>query len=219
MPPLPVVPNVIKIISSSIMIDSPSENIFHMSWSGSTPSAAGLLAWLTDVYAPAWDTMFAAEAPSSAATVQHEALDLTSNTGASAVFPDTTAGGRTGDFAPASAAVLVSWEINRRYRGGHPRTYFPFGTAGTYEGSSARNWSAAFTDDVQTKINAFLAAIQGHDISGTEYAALVNVSYYDRVITPLPPYRRITPVVDTITSGIVRTRICTQRRRLGKVGG
>lgn len=219
MPPLPVVPNVIKIISSSIMIDSPSENIFHVSWSGATPNAASLLAYLTDVYAPAWDTMFGAEAPSSAATVQHEALDLTSDTGASAVLADTTGGGRTGDFAPASAAVLASWEINRRYRGGHPRTYFPFGTAGTYEGDSSRNWSSAFIADCQTKIAAFMAAIQGHDISGTEYSAMVNVSYYDRVITPLPPYRRITPQVDTITSVIVRTRICTQRRRLGKVGG
>lgn len=219
MPPLPAVPNVAKIISSSLMEDSPSENIFHMLWSGATPNAATLAAYLTDVWAPAWDIVFAAEAPSSAATVQHEAIDLTSAMGASAVVADTTAGGRTGDFAPASAAVLASWEIDRRYRGGHPRTYFPFGTAGTYEGSSNRDWSAAFIADVQTKLNTFLASVQGHDISGTEFSTLVNVSYYDKVITPTPPYRRVTPQVDTITSVIVRTRICSQRRRLGKMGG
>lgn len=219
MPPLPAVPNVIKVISSSLMEDSPSENIFHISWSGATPNAASLAAWLTDVWIPAWDTMFAAEAPSSAATVQHEAIDLTSAEGASAVVADTTAGGRTGDFAPASAAVLASWEINRRYRGGHPRTYFPFGTAGTYQADSNRDWADSFIADCQAKLNAFLAAVQGHDISGTEFAALVNVSYYDKVETPLPPYRRTTPQVDTITSVIVRSRICSQRRRLGKMGG
>jgi len=219
MPPLPSVPNVIKIITSSTRSDAPVENIFHMSWSGSTPNSGGLASFLTDVWAPAWDTVIIAEGSTDAVTVGHEAIDLTSPTGASGSITDTASGTRTGDFAPSSAAVLASWEINRRYRGGHPRSYLPFGTAGTYEASSARLWDTSFIADVQTKMNTFLAAVQGHDIGGTEYSNLVNVSYYDKVITPLAPFRRVTPVVDTITSVIVRQRICSQRRRLGKVGG
>jgi hypothetical protein len=217
MPPLPPVPNVIKVVSSSKVRDSLCENIFHITWSGATPGTGTLSTWLTDVWVPAWDAIFSAEASSFAATIEHEATDLTSDTGASAIVADTTAGGRTGDNAPGSACVLVSWDIARRYRGGHPRSYFPFGTAGTYGATSTKFWDTGFIADVQSLIDTWLAAVQGHDISGTEFSTLVNLSYYSKEITPTPPYRRVTPITDAITAGTVKDRICSQRRRLGKL--
>jgi hypothetical protein len=144
-------------------------------------------------------------------------LDLSSTTGAEDILIDTTAGGRTGDFAPSSAAVLASWTINRRYRGGHPRSYFPFGTAGTYASGSSKFWDPTFIASVETRLNTFIGAVSGKTVSATTFESFVNVSYYDKNSFPTPPYRRTTPVVDAITAVTVKQRICSQRRRLGKV--
>jgi hypothetical protein len=219
MPPLPVVPNVIKIIHSSTRSDSPVENILHMKYSGSAPASADLGTFMGGTYGPAWDTVFVDEASTDATMVQIEMLDLSSSTGAQDILIDTSAGGRTGDFAPSSACVLASWGVNRRFRGGHPRSYFPFGTAGTYASGSSKFWDPAFIADVQTKLETFIGLIQGTTVGTTVFENLVNVSYYDIALNPTPPYRRTTPLVDDITTLDVKQRICSQRRRLGKVNG
>ena len=219
MPPLPVVPNVIKLILSSTRADSPVENILHMAYSGAVPDSATLESWLTSDFISPWETLVIAEGGTDCTNVSVEAIDLSSDTGGSAFVANTAQGTRTGDVAPASACVISSWEIDRRYRGGHPRTYWPFGTAGTYETGSAKLWDSGFIADVQTKLETFVAGIQGTTTSGTTFTTLVNVSYVDKNLNPTPPYRRTTPQVDAITSLIARQRICSQRRRLGKVLG
>jgi hypothetical protein len=108
---------------------------------------------------------------------------------------------------------MCSLEINRRYRGGHPRKYLPFGTAGTYASASSKFWDSGFIDDVQTKMAAFLSAVGGRTEGSTNFNDVVNVSYYTGGAL------RVTPVVDAVTSLAVRTRICSQRRRLGKIDG
>ena len=190
-----------------------------MAYTGVTPDATTLLTWLTsDVQAP-WETLLEAEGSTDLSAVSIEAQDLGSPTGGSATVTPTAVGVRTGDFAPASACVVCSWEINRRYRGGHPRTYFPFGTAGTYESGSAKLWDTGFIAACQTAIGTFKSAIEGTSTAGTDFTTLVSVSYYDRVINPVAPYRRTTPVVDPVVALTVKQRICTQRRRLGKALG
>lgn len=219
MPPLPVVPNVIKIILSSSRADSPVENILHMAYTGSVPDSPTLETWLTSDFVSPWETLIIAEGGTDLVNVSVEAIDLSSDTGGSAFVANTASGTRTGDVAPASACVVSSWEIDRRYRGGHPRTYWPFGTAGTYEAGSAKLWDSGFIADVQTKLETFVAGFQGTTTSGTTFTTLVNVSYVDKNLNPVKPYRRTTPQVDAITSLIARQRICSQRRRLGKVLG
>ena len=190
-----------------------------MAYTGVVPDATTLLTWLTsDVQAP-WETLLEAEGSTDLSAVSIEAQDLGSPTGGSATVTPTAVGARTGDFAPASACVVCSWEINRRYRGGHPRTYFPFGTAGTYESGSAKLWYTGFIAACQTAIGTFKSAIEGTSTAGTDFTTLVSVSYYDRVINPVAPYRRTDPVVDPVVALTVKQRICTQRRRLGKALG
>jgi hypothetical protein len=219
MPPLPSVPNVIKCVISTELSGAPVENIFHISYSGAAPSSGTLGTWLTSDFLPPTETFYNAEGSTSLTGVSVELTDLSSDLGAVATEALTVTGVRTGDFAPASAAVCISWTINRRYRGGHPRTYFPFGTAGTYEAGSSKLWDTSFLSDVLTKSEAWTAGWYGTTTAGTTFEQLVNVSYIDKNLNPTPPYRRTTPVVDAIVAQVVKQRICSQRRRLGKIDG
>jgi len=217
MPPLPVVPGVVKLILSSSRSDSDIINILHIGYTGGPPSAANLTTYLTSYVAPAAETLFNAQGSTDLVGKTIEAIDLSSSSGAEASVAFSSTGVRTGDFAPASAAVVVSWTISRRYRGGHPRSYFPFGTAGTYESGSSKLWDSGFISAVQTGIAAFILGISTITIGSTSFNDLVNVSYVDKNLNPTPPYRRTTPVVDVITGGVAKQRICSQRRRLGKL--
>ena len=212
MPPLPNVPNVVKIIVSGTYHDAKWLNIFHQQYDNPAPSAS-VLASLLGVWQGYVQTAYGAEMSVDNEVTGYEAIDLASDLGASAFLADSHFGSRTGDFVPANVAMVISHEIARRYRGGHPRSYLPWGTAGTYATGSTIDWDSGFVTDCQAKWNALLTGINGHAIGGTEFHGLVNVSYVSGGV------RRTTAVVDQITSGIVRTRICSQRRRLGKVGG
>nr|CRY95980.1 hypothetical protein [uncultured prokaryote] len=218
MPPLPSVPGVIKVIVSTSRSDTPVENIMHIGYTGALPDSATLTAFMA-TFNPYLADLYNAEGSTDLTGVQVEMIDLSSDTGATAVAVLTATGVRTGDFAPSSAAVVCSWTIDRRYRGGHPRTYFPFGTAGTYEAGSAKLWDTGFIADVQTLVTTFISSWAGTTTSGTTWVGLVNVSYIDKNTNPTPPYRRVTPIVDAITGWTVKQRICSQRRRLGKVLG
>lgn len=219
MPPLPVVPGVVKLIFSTLRGDSPVENIMHIAYTGTAPDAATLGTYLTGSVAPAANTIIDSEGSTNLTGVQVEAIDLASDIGASQIEALSATGTRTGDFAPSSACVCISGTINRRYRGGHPRNYWSFGTAGTYETGSSKLWDSGFIAAVQTAFDTFSNAIQAVDVGATSFTTLSNVSYYDRTLNPTPPYRRTDPQVDTITGWTVKQRICSQRRRLGKVGG
>lgn len=213
MPPLPVVPNVVKIVIGGTYHDTAWLNIFHQQYDNPAPSASTLSTLLSTVWQPAVDTAYAAEMSVDNEVTSLEALDLSSDLGASAAITDSTFGVRTGDFVPASVAMVCSHEIARRYRGGHPRSYLPWGTAGTYATSSTKDWDSGFVTDCQAKFNALASSINGHLIGGTEFHGLVNVSYRSGGTI------RTSAVVDQISSSIIRTRICSQRRRLGRVGG
>jgi hypothetical protein len=219
MPALPSVPQVVKVIISSTRSDANVENILHVHYSGSVPDSATLSTWLSTIVEPATATLFNDEGSTDLKGVEIEAIDLSSPTGASATVTFTATGVRTGDFAPASACVISSWEIIRRYRGGHPRTYWPFGTAGTYAATSSKLWDPGFIADVSLKLNTWTNLMTSGTVGSTTFDLLVNVSYIDKAINPVPPYRRTTPVVDTLISHVEKQRICSQRRRLGKLLG
>lgn len=212
MPPLPSVPNVVKVIISGTYHDAKWLNILHQSYTGSVPSAASLAAMI-GVWKTQADICYAAEMSVDNEVTGFEMIDLSSDTGAIAELSDSTFGARSGDFNPASVALVISAEISRRYRGGHPRTYAPFGTAGTFATGSTINWDSSFLADVQTKWDDMISGVNGFSSGGTTYNEMVNVSYVSGGA------RRTSAVVDPITSYVARDRICSQRRRLGKVGG
>lgn len=212
MPPLPLVPGVIKMTIGGVYHDTQWLNVYHVDYTGSAPSSATLLSYLT-AFASTVATAYSGEMSVDNEITEFTAIDLSTNTPGFASYAVSVFGTRTGDFNPASVAMVVSHEIARRYRGGHPRTYLPWGTAGTFASGSTKDWDPAFVTNCQSVFAGLVGAFTGITEGGTTFNNMVNVSYRSGNAP------RVTPVVDVVTSHIVRSRICSQRRRLGKVGG
>ena len=212
MPPLPVVPDVIKIEIEGTYHDAKWVNIYYTGYTGVAPPATDLNNYLASLLTNAIPK-YAAEMSADNEVTSLKATDLASYTGATDTIPASVFGVRAGDFMPSNVAMVASCEIGRRYRGGHPRKYLPWGTAGTMASGSTIDWDSAFVADCQTKFTGVLTDMKGFTSGATNWVNNVNVSYVDAKV------RRMVPVVDVITSSIIRSRICSQRRRLGKVGG
>lgn len=132
--------------------------------------------------------------------------DLTTTTSLQVVAGGSNQGTRALSSGPASVCVLTNFKIARRYRGGKPRVYWPWGNSG--DNSDPDTWSASFVTLCQNGINALVAALQG--FSGSSFASptLSNISYW-HAGSP-----RTTPVVDPVTAVVVNPIPATQRRRL-----
>jgi hypothetical protein len=125
---------------------------------------------------------------------------------------DSTVSGPGGSASPlstTSAACVVSWRISRRYRGGHPRTYLGGITQGSF--TTGRSFTGAFVTAVSTAAANFRTAVNAITTANLSAAQLSCVHYYqNRVLLAVP-------LVDSITSAAVNSRLDSQRRRLGKV--
>jgi len=213
MPPLPAVPNVLKLIIGGTYHDAKWLNIYHTQYSGGPPGASDINNYLSSLLTNAIPK-YADEMSVDNEVTSLEGIDLNSSTGATDAISASVFGVRTGDFLPANCAMVASLEITRRYRGGHPRKYLPWGTAGTLASGSTIDWDSGFISDCFTKLDSIMFSdMIGFTSGSTNWLNPVNVSYVSGGA------RRVTPVVDTIESVIIRPRICSQRRRLGKVGG
>lgn len=218
MPPLPPVPNVLKVqVIGNSGESSPITwaNVLHFEYSGTAPSSAVCDTIAAEI-GTLWGTHMSPEQVNNCVQNQVVVTDLTSSTsGAGADFTGHT-GTRGDDEIPAQVAYLVNYPLARRYRGGRPRSYLIVG--GNADFLDAAHWSSAFTTEVITHWVAFLNGIVGYSTSGCTISNLVNVSYVSKEINPTPPYRRTTPVVDTLTvsSAIGEQQMATQRRRIGR---
>jgi hypothetical protein len=194
---------------------------FFMTYTGGAPSA-GDLNTLASGVADAWETDLAG------VTYENEALhgvtitDLSSDTGAVGEWTGTKAGSDTGSPLIASAAFVVNHQIDRRYRGGRPRTYLRAGVVGSLATGSSNEWS---TGSLAAVLDGWEAWI--HDIGeitgvGITLTNIVNVSWYKgNTVFTTPtgrarniPVLRDTPVVDVIVASSVATKVGSQRRRL-----
>lgn len=146
--------------------------------------------------------------------------DLGSSSGAEVFVSTSSAGTRAGSALPGSACAVEQAHIARRYRGGHPRTYWPFGTGN--DNSSAQLWipasltafataRAAFDTAWKASVPAGIGAVT--DVSVSWYSGFTNVTLPSGRATSKPTYRA-TPVVDGILSRSFRSTIGSQRRRL-----
>lgn len=225
MPALPNVPNVIRLALSGTIADAgPWLSAFFLHYSGTAPTATQLGTFNASV-ASAYTTDLKALADVDTTLTQIESTDLTSATGAVAITPESIAGTRALPILSAAACTVISYEIARRYRGGHPRGYWKFGVEGDIFGPG--QWSSTYVNTVTTDFNAFLTAIFGAGWSGAGTITQVNVSYYSGftvVTSPTTgrarnvPKVRTSPLVDTVTGITVRQSIGTQRRRVAFVG-
>ncbi|MBA0087123.1 MAG: hypothetical protein HRJ53_19235 [Acidobacteria bacterium Pan2503] len=122
----------------------------------------------------------------------------------------------------ANDCALVNLHIARRYRGGKPRQYWPFGVITDL--NNTKNWNTSFQTAVNNAMIALNSAAIAMAWTGGNIAAPVNVSYYHGftvVTNPITgrarnvPKLKATPDVDTITGQSCNQRVATQRRRQG----
>ncbi len=144
----------------------------------------------------------------------------TTSSGVGEHLHDTT-GTRSGSDTPAGAAVLMNIQISRRYRGGKPRVYWPFGTASDID--TPTNWLSGSVSAFLTGIATHLDYIIALTSTGTVFGPLVNISDYAGFNTvgpdlegrfKYPPKLRSVAIAPDVFTGVsINPRIGSQRRR------
>lgn len=149
--------------------------------------------------------------------------DLTSATAPVGEAAIGIAGTNGGAVLPADACVLESLHIPRRFRGGHPRIYWPFFDASNT--LDAQHWNATAVAELTADLAEWRAAWDALIPADMGTITPIAVSYYQgftvhtgttgrarNVSTP-----RASALLDNITSRTVQQGIASQRRRLLKI--
>jgi len=205
MPARPAVPDVIKVEFLWSLGGIPGANVKYVKYSGTAPTAgacAAIAALLGDAWWPDVEAYYTTHDELTAVRV----TDLATDTGAQGSAALALTGSDDNPSVPSNACVLVNHTISRRYRGGHPRTYYPPG--GVDWMATQQTWTPDLVTAFGNAEAAYALAASTFSESGCEGVYNVNVSYR----TGDAP--RVDPVVDQITGSTVASIIRTQRRRL-----
>jgi hypothetical protein len=221
--PLPVVASTIKCeLILSIGSDLTALTRFFITYSGTAPTGAELITFATSI-ATAYNVDIAGSVDTDTTLTEVICTDLSSATSPTGVASVSHVGSLGGTYLPADAAMVISYEQPRRYRGGHARGYWRVGVQASQ--ATPQTWGAGFMSSMTTDIGLFFTAVFAAGWSGAGSLSLVQVSYFSGftvVTNPLTgrarnvPTKRVAAVTNTVSSYVVRARIGSQRRRLGK---
>lgn len=212
MPPLQPAAHILRLrFAGSIQTVSPWNVILHWNYTGPQPPSTTLNA-LCQQFASAWLTHLAPVHHVGVTLTTVEAVDLTAPDAAFGSALVAHVGTLAGTPFPASVAVCVSWKVNYRWKGGHPRSYFPAGvTASTANG---RTWTTAAVGQFETAVNGFFGAMNAA-ASGSVTGRLTCLRRYQTLEVGQPPVEFTPPLPLDFVTFDVDSRIDTQRRRLG----
>ena len=224
MPALPPVPDVLKMVMHfTVGADTNALCVLHYEYSGGPPSGGDCNTFAADAVTAFTAHMAALMNPGNTLT-SVQIQDLNSSTGAQGSSTTASVGTRTGATTTANVASLFNHQIARRYRGGKPRSYFPFGNNGDLQ--TQQSWGASFISAANSGFAAWNSAFVGSTSTSTTISAHVNVSYYSgftNVSYGSPTkYRRVPtlrvggPVIDVITNSTINSRVGSIRRRIGR---
>lgn len=222
MPALPNAANIIKAgFKMGLGTDTDALVRLFIAFSGTSDTAK--MNAIAGIFASAWDTWLASVHPNQVTLEEVTTTDLSTDTSPSGSHIDGTPGTLTGGLS-AGACVVISSEIARRYRGGHPRAYWPMGSEAKL--GSAQTWDPTFVTDVVTAYTGFLGALVTGWPTGISPGAFSNVSYFHGFTNHTFPSGRTRPiptvrgavVIDPVTAFLVRQSVGSQRRRNQFVG-
>jgi len=221
MPSLPPVAGVVRCdVLYQLGSDIDALNRLYIGYSGTPPIDATCTALAADLY-----VIFAAElcpymTPGNKLT-GIRVTDLSSPTGGQGEHIATTNGSYSSGDVPAGVALLANAHIQRRYRGGKPRTYLPLG--GSVGLTTQSLWDPTFLANVQASLDAIRVDIAVTTEGACNLSTLVNVSYYEGFVSAenpvthrwrtIPVVRVGGPVVDVVTSWVANQKPSSQRRR------
>lgn len=154
----------------------------------------------------AWDAFLSPLASNTCSLVDSTAMDLSSDTG----LVVSHAGIHAGTVAdspplPLNAVARITWEVGRRYRGGHPG----INVSGRVQSQLADE--RVFNDaDADALLNAMVETIS------TVVAACPTGSFQCALSYFVAGAPRLVPVVYRVVGAEIQKRLCTLRKRLGK---
>jgi hypothetical protein len=200
-----------------------AQNVHHYSYTGTAPLAPDLTAIATHL-----QTLVVANfIPLCCNPTTYERVqltDLASSSGAQITVSAPTPGTEAGNLLPAQVAALVNYHIGNRYRGGKPRSYYPFGNQAALNGDDA--WQASFVSAVTAAANSVITGMSNFTQGGTVVTGQIAVSYYQGYNAPVThPGGRVTqspalrpggPVKYAVTTATCNPMPATQRKRLGR---
>lgn len=192
-------------------------NILHYSYvhsGGGLPSQSDVDG-LAGSYATEWEAVMM---PKVNGDITYTGTKITplDNSGTNVGFhTSSAAGGKTGQTVPASAAVIASYGIGTRWRGGRPKTYYP--AMGGQQLDTPSAWHQSDIDDYLAGLDTVSAYVDGLTVGSTAIGQQGCVSYVwttDVDGVPTPGEIRDPPVFFPFTSLTLRLDIGSQRRRI-----
>lgn len=212
--PFVPVPQIIRVRYAGTRQGAPWVNGFALHYAGARPDNTAMQT-LADQMAGQWGNAWTTHLLTDTQLLTTQVWDITDASGASAESTQ----GHQGAVAvngpmPCQVAVVVSWPVQDRWRGGHFRTYMP-----------ARNLTD--TTNGRTLVNtsaqdyASAAALFRTNVNSMSWAngpvVLCGVRYFPTGFdTSGKPLVKTTGQRRDFNIPIVHTRLDTQRRRLGK---
>jgi hypothetical protein len=216
---LPAVAKVVRVDHHYAQYADPNIMIRLFFQYAGTLSLADATTWLTAIVT-AQRTFVSAMLSSTLALNYSELTDLSSNTAPQVANSTGQVGGDGNPPLSAGVAMVISYTIARRYRGGKPRTYLPGMSAGfllnpsqwdpTEMASFATHWQTYLTAATTTPGGTAIGAINHVNVS--YYQGFVNHTYPSGRVKAIPQLR-VTPLVDVITGLKVNGEPASQRRR------
>lgn len=220
MPALPPVPQTLRCTYQwEISGDTAAIDRVFYTYTGGPPSAADCNTLAAGLYTNLIGAL-GGQFVGDVLLIGTEVVDLSTATSFSGAHSASTAGTRPGGALGASTAVLMNQHITRRYRGGKPRTYWPF-FADT-DLLTEQLWVAASVATLLTDLNLWNANNKALTAGTTALQNLVNVSYYHSftaVVNPITgrtrdvPTPRAAALIDVVNSLSVNPNVASQRRR------
>lgn len=222
MPALPPAPDVVRVDFEFDLGGTIRAGIRqYWSFSGGPPTVANLNTLATSI-SGAFASDLAGLMSTDFSLIKVVVTDLTSDTAAEGSWTGSVAGANSGSSPTIDTSVLQSFTIARRYRGGKPRTYWPFGIT-TNLNSDRVTWSTTFLSTCASAWDSYKAALLALTGIGITLTDHVNVSYYKgfaSVQNPvtkrwsnIPTPRTGDATIDGVTGYAFKAEISQQRRR------
>jgi hypothetical protein len=196
--------------------DIVNHHFFH--YTGAAPGNGGLATWLNGVHT-AWVSYLKPITTGAVVLQELHAIDLSSAAAGTADLAVSEAGGYGGLELPAGIAALINYKVQRRYRGGKPRTYAPLGKS--TDVADGQDWVEASRASFESGYTNFLVTAKASSMGSATIDNIVNISYYEGFTTFTTPSGRVknistpraTPLVDVILTITCNGRYGSQRRR------
>lgn len=182
-------------------------NVFYLQLTHGTVTTTDLQD-VADFIATSWNTNIAPLCPTTVILTNVQVVFIPT-AGSELTYTGTyTHAGTSGNASTndASAALVVNWNINAYYRGGHPRWYLP--GVQTNQITNGSDISSAFQTSAAAAFLALKNAIDAHTTTNISAIALGTLSFQTGNAW------RTTPVFRIFAGCTIRPKLGSQRRRI-----